>query len=402
MLCIEHGQLLDRPTVDLLAQRGIWLSGQYLVPNTPSMPAERKAKRQGILEGNARVWPMAKEAGVKLAWGTDFLFEPDLNPQQNKMLLSLTEWFSSAELLRLATYDNAQLLALSGPRVPYAGTLGVVEPRALADLIVVNGDPLADINLIADPGKNFDVVMKDGKLYKNTSRRAERRRRSVPGGEPFPDVVALLDLVDKGKGVIGTRNLRTAIVFGDQDVTAGAVGAGGLARRERTEQRSRRHIEPVEFGGRVAQGIEDLGVGECLGLPVVVELGCIHQTRPALGDKRTARTADDAESRAVRDSGVDDGRNQVDEWTSVHVGAVHGDDQVVGVGGRGGDGVGVGEAPGPVGHTVDRVLRRAVPAVGDDAMPTSCGLGGDVAARVSGSTKDHNVAHGGVNAEVSA
>lgn len=168
VLCIEHGQLLDRPTVDLLAQRGIWLSGQYLVPNTPSMPAERKAKRQGILEGNARVWPMAKEAGVKPAWGTDFLFEPDLNPQQNKMLLSLTEWFSSAELLRLATYDKAQLLALSGPRVPYAGTLGVVEPRALADLIVVNGDPLADINLIADPGKNFDVVMKDGKLYKNT------------------------------------------------------------------------------------------------------------------------------------------------------------------------------------------------------------------------------------------
>ena len=73
----------------------------------------------------------------------------------------------SAELLRLVTYDNARLLALSGPRSPYQGTLGVVEPNALADLILVNGDPLADIELIGDPGANFDVIMKDGVIYKN-------------------------------------------------------------------------------------------------------------------------------------------------------------------------------------------------------------------------------------------
>lgn len=166
--CIEHGQLLDRPTLDLLAQRGIWLSGQYLVPNSDAMSADRKAKRQAIVDGNAKVWPMAKAAGVKLAWGTDFLFEPDLNAQQNAMLLKLSEWFNPAELLRLATLDNAALLGLSGPRSPYQGTLGVVEPNALADLIVVNGDPLADIALIGDPGTNFGVIMKDGVLYKNT------------------------------------------------------------------------------------------------------------------------------------------------------------------------------------------------------------------------------------------
>lgn len=99
---IEHGQLLDEPTVDLLAQRGIWLSGQYLSPNNDSMSAERQAKRRAIVEGNDTVWPMAKKAGVKLAWGTDFLFQPDLNAQQNAMLLKLREWFSPAELLRLS------------------------------------------------------------------------------------------------------------------------------------------------------------------------------------------------------------------------------------------------------------------------------------------------------------
>lgn len=165
--CIEHGQLLDRETVDYIAEKDVWLSGQYLIPNNDSMSPERRAKRGPIVEGNDRVWPMAKEAGVKLAWGTDFLFEPEMNENQNAMLLSLREWFSSADLLRLATYDNAQLLALSGPRSPYAGKLGIVETGALADLILVNGDPLADIDLIADPGKNFDVIMKDGKVYKN-------------------------------------------------------------------------------------------------------------------------------------------------------------------------------------------------------------------------------------------
>ena len=68
----------------------------------------------------------------------------------------------------MATSTNAQLLALSGKRSPYPGKLGVVEQGALADLLLVDGDPLDNISLIVDPGKNFLVIMKDGKIYKNT------------------------------------------------------------------------------------------------------------------------------------------------------------------------------------------------------------------------------------------
>ena len=59
-------------------------------------------------------------------------------------------------------------VALSGERNPYPGRLGVVEQGALADLLLVDGDPIADIKLIEDPQKNFLVIMKDGKIFKNS------------------------------------------------------------------------------------------------------------------------------------------------------------------------------------------------------------------------------------------
>lgn len=165
---IEHGQLLDEPTLKLMADKGIWLSGQVLVASTEAMDPARREKRKPVIEGQDRVWPLAKSLGVKLAWGTDFLFEPDLNALQNAYLLRLKPWFTPAEILRLATLRNAELLALSGPRTPYPGTLGVVKEGALADLLLVDGNPLADIDLIADPARNFRVIMKGGQVYKNS------------------------------------------------------------------------------------------------------------------------------------------------------------------------------------------------------------------------------------------
>ena len=85
-------------------------------------------------------------------------------------ILKLKQWFTPAEILKLVTHDNAQLLALSGPRNPYPGKLGVVEAGALADLLLVDGDPLVNVDLIGDPAKNFVVIMKNGKVYKNLVR----------------------------------------------------------------------------------------------------------------------------------------------------------------------------------------------------------------------------------------
>lgn len=163
---VEHGQLLDEATIRHLAERGVWLSLQNLPPALPDDPPERKEKKAMVARGSDNAWAWAKKHGVKLAWGTDFLFRPQENPLQNSFILKLRQWFTPAEILKLVTHDNAQLLALSGPRNPYPGDLGVVREGALADLILVNGDPLADIELLGDPAANFAVIMKDGALVK--------------------------------------------------------------------------------------------------------------------------------------------------------------------------------------------------------------------------------------------
>ena len=165
---IEHGQLLDEPTMKLLGEKGIWLSLQTLEEAPPTASAETKAKKHTVVEGTDNAFKWAKKYNVKLAWGTDLMFVPAQNKNQNTDVLKLKAWMTPAEALRIVTHDNAQLLALSGPRNPYPGKLGVIEEGAIADVLLVDGDPLTNLDLIADPDKNLVVIMKDGKVYKNT------------------------------------------------------------------------------------------------------------------------------------------------------------------------------------------------------------------------------------------
>jgi imidazolonepropionase-like amidohydrolase len=165
--CIEHGQLLDEPTMQLLARKGIWLSLQALDEAPPTAPTSTREKKHTVVQGTDNAFEWAKKHKVKLAWGTDLMFVPAQNKNQNTDILKLKAWLTPAETLKLVTHDNAELLALSGPRNPYPGKLGVVAEGALADLLLVDGDPLANLRLIEDPAKNFLVIVKDGKIYKN-------------------------------------------------------------------------------------------------------------------------------------------------------------------------------------------------------------------------------------------
>ena len=171
--CIEHGHLMDEATARLIAEKGIWLSTQPFAPEMrEALPpgSSQRAKFDEVLQGMENTYRLAKKHKLKVAFGTDILFSPTLAQRQGALLASLTRWYSPAEALEMATSVNAQLLALSGPRNPYPGKLGVVGEGALADLLVVDGDPIANIKLLEDPEKNLVVIMKDGKVLKNTMR----------------------------------------------------------------------------------------------------------------------------------------------------------------------------------------------------------------------------------------
>jgi imidazolonepropionase-like amidohydrolase len=170
--CIEHGQLMDEDTAKMIADKGIWFSSQAFIENefSNSYPegSANQAKQRTMYAGTDTAYGLAKKYKLKTAWGTDLLFNPAMTKNQGAILTTMSRWYSNDEILVMATGTNAELLAMSGPRNPYPNKVGVIEAGAYADLLLIDGDPIANIKLIADPEKNLKIIVKDGRIYKNT------------------------------------------------------------------------------------------------------------------------------------------------------------------------------------------------------------------------------------------
>ncbi|MCA9877422.1 MAG: amidohydrolase family protein [Thermomicrobiales bacterium] len=176
---IEHGHLADDATARLMADRGIWWSlqpftAEYPATFAPGSPNE--AKHHIVVDGTDRAYQLARRYGVKTAWGTDLLFNRAGLTFQNTSLPIMTRWYTPPEVLKLVTSDNAALLAMSGPRNPYPGQLGVVREQALADLLLVDGDPTEDLGTLGDPERNLLLVMKDGRIARQAANVAAATR----------------------------------------------------------------------------------------------------------------------------------------------------------------------------------------------------------------------------------
>lgn len=170
--CIDHGQLADEETAKLMAEKGIWWSLQPFLDTGTSSFAEGSANRLKQIEmnkGTDKAYALAKKYNIKTAWGTDILFDPKVASQQGSKLSVMTRWLTPFEVLKMATSTNAELLRMSGKRDPYQkGKLGEITEGAYADLILVDGNPLENLKLVEDPENNFKLIMKDGKIFKNT------------------------------------------------------------------------------------------------------------------------------------------------------------------------------------------------------------------------------------------
>jgi imidazolonepropionase-like amidohydrolase len=162
---IEHGNLIDPPTAKMLAA-----SKGYLVANLVAyvvikeraaqfgMDQEKLAKNELVIKGGFESLDICRQAGIKIGYGSDLLGE--LQNEQSREFLLRREVMSPLEILRSATLVGAEIIRMEGK-------LGVIEPGALADLLVVDGDPLQDLGLLQDQGTHLSLIMKDGWLHKN-------------------------------------------------------------------------------------------------------------------------------------------------------------------------------------------------------------------------------------------
>lgn len=168
---IEHGQLADLDSVRMMREEGAWWSIQPFLQDEDSNPRSnpvQQAKAEEVAAGTVRAFGMGRAEGVNMAFGTDILMNPGASRSQGRQLAKLTRFMPPLEALRMATGAAGQLLALSGERAPYPGRLGVIAEQALADILVWEGDPETGLDFLADPEANLRLVMKGGRVFKET------------------------------------------------------------------------------------------------------------------------------------------------------------------------------------------------------------------------------------------
>nr|WP_232021715.1 MULTISPECIES: amidohydrolase family protein [Pseudonocardia] len=158
---IEHGNLIDAGSVALFREHDA-----YLVPTLATydrlkaegalhgLPVASQRKIDQVLAGGLDALRLATEGGVNVVFGTDLLGE--MQQHQSAEFRIRAQVVSSAEVLRSATTTAARLLRAEGD-------IGVVAPGAHADLLVVDGDPLDDVTVLADPAHALHTVLKGGR-----------------------------------------------------------------------------------------------------------------------------------------------------------------------------------------------------------------------------------------------
>jgi imidazolonepropionase-like amidohydrolase len=167
---IEHGNLLDKETLQLMKDNDVWLSPQVTVYTfiPPGYTEGQAAKHRQAFAGIDQMFTAAKEIGFEnIVFGSDIISSPDQILEMLGEFEQRTKWFTNVEILRQATSNGGELLAMSGILNPYPGKLGVIEEDAHADILLFDGNPLDDISVIVDFEDNMDLIMKAGVIYKN-------------------------------------------------------------------------------------------------------------------------------------------------------------------------------------------------------------------------------------------
>ncbi len=166
---IEHGLLIDDATAKLAAEHGVVISTQLVVFRTlqdlPGISENNLAKLQIVLEGQENLIRLIKKYEITTGFGTDFIMGG--YTQIAKEFTARAEYWSPAEVLRQATSESARVIRMAG-NLNTHGNFGEIREGWVADLLLINGEPLDDISILEDPESSLALIMKAGEIVKNT------------------------------------------------------------------------------------------------------------------------------------------------------------------------------------------------------------------------------------------
>ena len=163
---VEHGNLIDEASAKLMKEKGAYLVANLVAyyamrerAREFGMTSEMLAKNDLVIDGGLKSLEICKRAGVPVGYGSDLLGQ--LQVDQSREFALRREVLSPIEIIRQATLVGAEIL-----RMP--DKLGMVKPGAFADILVVDGDPIRKLELLAGQGEHLSVIMKAGRFHKNT------------------------------------------------------------------------------------------------------------------------------------------------------------------------------------------------------------------------------------------
>jgi len=163
---IEHGNFMSRQTMARVAEAGAFYDPTFIslaqrveTSNEMNLPASIVDNLRRTIDRGKQVYAWARELGVSIALGTD-LWGPEAQKSQPRELEQRADLDSPVNILRSATVVNAELLM-------QRDMLGTLAPGAYADLLIVDGNPLSDIRVLARPEQTLKLIMKGGVIYKN-------------------------------------------------------------------------------------------------------------------------------------------------------------------------------------------------------------------------------------------
>jgi len=174
---IEHNFLTSEKTIKRMKKEGIALSAQAVMsleafadPDSITFfNADQKAKAKSVNAGAIKMFKLARKHKLLIVTGGD-MFGPAYNTRQADNMVWMSKvGFTPYEIMKMGTSNAAEVLSWSGSMNPYKyGSLGVIEKGAYADVILIDGNPLKDIAILNDYKEKFKVILKDGKVLKNT------------------------------------------------------------------------------------------------------------------------------------------------------------------------------------------------------------------------------------------